>query len=182
MGGRRDQAQGGTARMGHLSVSPGLAPLTSSPGWGEASGGRGIKGRMPQPSPQLTHLVVRAPNPQNRRRHSGPSTASRVPQTYPHPLGSTVEVRQLHPRHWAGNRVGQGSSQTGFSGDSKISLSCRWGRITSDPRGSGPKDPISPALQLLEAFPRILNPTNQFKSQPHTTGQLTALLNLSPHL
>lgn len=174
--------------MGHLSVSPGLASLTSSPGWGEPNGGRGIKGQMPQPSPQLTHLAVPAPNPQNRRRHSGPSTASRVPQTHPHPLGPPgkhCRGEAATPQALGRKPGGAGKQPDRFlweASDSKISLSCRWGRITSDPRGSGPKDPISPALQLLEAFPRILNPTNQFKSQPHTTGQLTALLNLSPHL
>lgn len=177
--------------MGHPCVSPGLASLTSCQGGVNSMVGGAVKGQTPQPRPGLTHLAVPAQHSQSRK-HSRPPAASGVPQTHPHPLGLPGKgcgVRQLHPRHWTGHQVRQGRSQTGFSGearsllgvvegapgslrDPRISLSCRWGSITSDPRGPGPKTPVSPAPHLLEALPRILGPTDQFKSQPHATGTI----------
>lgn len=90
--------------------------------------------------------------------------------------------------------MGQGSSQTSFSGEprrllatvkgtphslknSRVSLSYRQSSITNDP-----KTPVSPALQLLEAFPRTVSPTDQSKSQPQTSQQFTSPPSLSPQL
>ena len=137
----------GLPRMGYLCVGPGFVSLTSCPG-----GRRSKEPEAPTQPPELPYLATPAQHPHGRRGHSGPPVASGVLQTAPSShqglQGKAAEVRQLHPKRWARNQVGQGSSQTGFSGEPQAAGGA----------GSEAQALRLPSCQRPSSFPGILNP------------------------
>ena len=108
----------GPPTVGYPGVSPGLRSLTSSPGWSEPHGEWASKSSCHNPA--LGRLTL--PSLPNAPRAGGTRGLRqllgfcRPTPTHWGSLGKSV-VRQLHSEHWTGNWVGQGSSQTGFSGE-----------------------------------------------------------------